>query len=122
MPNIVEKYHFGTITVEGKSYNHDVEIRWFPLSGEGHLEVLSWQREKSHIMDIVDVARSVADSPQIIIVGTGAVGMARVTEDAQKFIKEKGIELVIDKTGRAVDSFNKIQNDKKVIGLFHLTC
>jgi len=72
----------------------------------------------------------VEQNPDTIVIGTGETGLAKVTEDAQKFIKEKGIKLVIDITEQAVKTFNVINEESeeeegdqsRVIGLFHLTC
>jgi len=120
---MIEEYHFGSITIDGKTYNHDVEVRW---SGE----VLSWWRKESHVIDIDDIKRAVEQNPDVIIIGTGESGIAEVTEEAKKEIKSKGIELIIDLTEEAVKTFNIIKEEsekeegkqKKVIGLFHLTC
>lgn len=120
---MIEAYHFGSITIDGKNYNHDVEVRW---TGQ----VLEWWRQESHIIDVKDVERAVAEGPETIIIGTGESGVARVTENAENFIKEKGIELIIDKTGEATKTFNIIKEEseeeegeqRKAIGLFHLTC
>ena len=92
--------------------------------------MLEWQRKESHIFDIDSVKRAVEQSPDTLILGTGESGMAKATEDCQRFIKEKGIELIIDRTAEAVRTFNVIYQDsleeegeqRKVIGLFHLTC
>ena len=120
---MIEEYKFGQIIIDGKRYNFDVEVRW---TGE----VLQWQREESHIIDFKDVARAVSQKPEMIVIGTGAYGVAKVTPKAEKLIKDQGIELVIDSTQEAIKTFN-IQleaskeeegREKKVIGLFHLTC
>jgi hypothetical protein len=120
---MIEEYHFGSITIDDKTYNHDVEVRW---TGE----VLEWQRKESHLFDIDSAKRAVEQNPDTIIFGTGEMGIAKVSGDCRNFIKEKGIELIIDKTGEAVKTFNVILENsegeegrqKKVIGLFHLTC
>jgi len=120
---MIEEYHFGSITIDGKTYNHDIEVRWTS-------KVLEWWRAESHLIDIEDVKRATEQNPDLIVIGTGESGVAKVTEDAQKFIKEKRIELIIDKTGEATRTFNIIKEEsegeegeqKKVIGLFHLTC
>lgn len=120
---MIEEYHFGTITIDSKTYNEDVEVRW---TGE----VLKWWRGESHIIDVEDVKRAVEQKPETIIIGTGESGVARVTEEAQKFIKEKGIELIIDFTEQATRTFNIRKEEseteegkqERVIGLFHLTC
>lgn len=120
---MIQEYHFGSITIDGKTYNHDLELRW---TGE----VLSWWRKESHVIDAEAVGRAVEQGPEIIIIGTGESGMARVAEEAQEFIKGKGIKLIIDKTEEATKTFNIINEEseeeegvrRKVIGLFHLTC
>jgi len=133
---MIEEYHFGSITINGKTYDYDVEVRWAPKesakadpTGQA-CEVLSWWREESHLIDVESVKRAVEQEPETVIIGTGESGVAKVTKDAQNFIKEKGIELIIDKTGEATKTFNIIKEEseeeegeqRKVIGLFHLTC
>lgn len=115
---MIEEYHFGSITINGKTYSYDVEVK-------ENGEVLRWWRKESHIIDTGDVERAVEESPGIIVIGTGEAGIAKVTEEAQNFIQAKRIKLIIDKTGEAVKTFNIIlakEKQKKVIGLFHLTC
>jgi len=120
---MINEYKFGSITIDGKTYNHDVEVRW---TGE----VLKWWRKEGHVFDVEDVERTVKQNPETIILGTGAYGLCEVTEECQNFLKEKGISLIIDKTEEAVKTFNIIleeskpegERQNKVIGLFHLTC
>lgn len=120
---MIEEYHFGSITIDGKNYNYDIEVRW---TGE----VLDWRRKESHIIDVEDIKRAIEQNPEIIVISTGESGVARVTEEAKKEIASKGIELIVDVTGEAVKTFNVINEEsreeegiqKKVIGLFHLTC
>jgi len=120
---MIEEYHFGSITIDGKTYNHDVEVRW---TGE----VLPWRRRESHVIDVEDIKRAMEQNPETIIIGTGESGIAQVTEEAKNFIKGKGIELIIDLTEQATRTFNIRKEESgeeegkqnKVIGLFHLTC
>ena len=120
---MIEEYKFGSITIDGKTYNHDVEVRW---TGE----VLDWSRNESHIIDIKDIIRAIEQNPETIIIGTGENGVAQVTEEAQKEIKSRGITLIIDRTEQATKTFNIRKEEsleeegkqEKVIGLFHLTC
>jgi len=115
---MIEEYRFGYIKILGKSYNYDVEVRW---TGE----VLSWWRKESHIIDLEDIQRALSQKPELIIVGTGAYGVAKLTERAKQEIEKREIELIVDRTGKAVKTFNIIlekEKQKRVIGLFHLTC
>ena len=120
---MIEEYKFGLIIIDGKTYNHDVEVRWTD-------EVLDWSKEESHIIDIEDVAEAIEQNPEVIIIGTGEIGMAQVTEEAKEEITSRGIKLIIDHTEQAAKTFNVINDEsfeeegvqEKVIGLFHLTC
>lgn len=113
---MIEEYHFGSIKINGKIYNNDVEVLW---TGE----VLPWRFKERHVIDVEEVKKAVEKNPEIIIIGTGESGMAEVTEEAKKEIKSKRIELIIETTGKAIEIFNKnFETQKKVIGLFHLTC
>jgi len=120
---MIEEYKFGFIVIDGKTYEYDVEVRW---TGE----VLKWWRGESHIVDIEDVKRAIDQNPDLIVIGTGESGLAKVAERTKEEILSKGIGLIIDKTEEAVKTFNIQKREseeeegrqKKVIGLFHLTC
>ncbi len=120
---MIEEYQFGSITINGKTYDYDVEVRWTD-------EVLEWRRKESHLIDINDIKRAIGQSPNTIIIGTGEIGIAKITKEAQEFMKEKQINLIIDQTEQAIKTFNIINEEsvgeeggqEKAIGLFHLTC
>lgn len=120
---MIEEYKFGSITINGKNYDHDVEVRW---TGE----VLKWWRKEGHVVDVDDVKRTINQNPDTIIIGTGESGLAKVPEETKTAVKSKGIELITDLTEQATKTFNIISEEseeeegeqKKVIGLFHLTC
>jgi len=119
---MIEEYHFGSITIDGKTYTKEVEARW---TGE----VLYWGKP-DHNIDIDVVKRAVEQKPDTIVIGTGEMGVAKVTSEAKKYIEKNGIKLIIDVTAEAVKTFNIILEEskeeegkqEKVIGLFHLTC
>ena len=113
---MIENYFFGSMTVSGKTYNFDVEVR-------SNGEVLQWQRAESHIIDVNDVKRAVNEMPKTIVIGTGEAGLAEITSGARDFITKNNILLISGKTKEAVEIFNELLKKKeKVIGLFHLTC
>jgi hypothetical protein len=112
---MIEEYHFGSIKIDGETYNHDVQIG---LDNEVKL----WWREESHRIEKRDIEEVLGQNPEVIVIGTGEMGVAKVAEELQKEIKVKGIELIIEPTSEAVQTFNSLKKDKKVVGLFHLTC
>ena len=132
--NMIEEYYFGSITIDGKIYNHDVEVRWSPKESKAPYgagcKVLKWWRKESHFVYPEDVERAIEEKPEVIVIGTGESGVMEVGKDAKKEIESRGIELIIDITEEAIKTFNIINEEskkeegeqKKVIGLFHLTC
>ena len=107
---MIEDYHFGSITIDGQEYNHDVVV------GE---QVLQWTRRSSHVIDIDDIW--IGQKPDVIVIGTGDSGVAKVTDKARQIIEDKGIKLIIDVTSKAIKVFNYLQG-QNIIGFFHLTC
>ena len=120
---MIEEYHFGSITINGEIYQQDIAIDWLG-------RISDWQRQEGHVVDIEDVRRAVEQNPETIIIGTGEAGSAKVTDQAQKFVKENGIRLIMDLTEPATRTFNIRKEEseeeegrpEKIIGLFHLTC
>lgn len=131
---MIEEYKFGLIVIDGKKYTQDVEVRWtLPEKNslrEQECEVLKWWRKESHIFDLEDIQRALDQKPDLIVFGTGAYGVVKVSERTKREIEDRGIQLIIDKTEEAVKTFNiilreskrEIGKEKKVIGLFHLAC
>ena len=115
---IITDYKFGSIIVDGEEYTHDVEVR------SQTEEILPWERTKSHIIDIEDIERTLDQNPDLIIIGDGHSSVAKITDKAQKEIERKQIQLIIKATAEAVKDFNEemAKREKRVIGLFHLTC
>ena len=112
---MIEEYHFGSIKIDGETYNHDVQIG---LDNKVKL----WWRNQSHQIEKRDIEEVLSQNPETIVIGTGEMGVAKVSEKAQQEIKVKGIELIIEPTPEAIKTFNSLKKDKKVAGLFHLTC
>jgi hypothetical protein len=46
----------------------------------------------------------------------------KVPNELRKKLAQQHIEVIVEKTGKAVELFNTLGNSKKVIAAFHLTC
>lgn len=111
----IEHYSFGKITIEGKSYTSDVIIYSERVDS-------SWWRKEGHSLHIVDLKDVINAKPEILIVGTGYSGAMVIPEETKSYLKLNGIEVHIARTEKAVELFNKLQKDKKVVAALHLTC
>jgi hypothetical protein len=109
---MIEDYSFGRIVIDGKEYTSDVLI----VGGKVH----SWWRKQGHRVAPEDLDVVVNASPEMLVVGMGAHGAMKVPDRTRDYLKNKGIDLITEKTGNAVTIFNKLTGEKAAA--FHLTC
>ncbi|MBW3012565.1 hypothetical protein KY311_05235 [Candidatus Woesearchaeota archaeon] len=108
----IDSTSFGKIVIEGQEFAHDV---W--IFADGSIR----HRDKNHKIDADEIELLSEPKPDYIVIGTGQSGVAKVTSEARELAMEKGINLMIAETPDAINIFNEL-SDKKVAGIFHLTC
>jgi hypothetical protein len=81
-----------------------------------------WWRRSGHHLIIDDLKEALKVKPEVLVIGTGFMGLMKVDEAFKDHIQNENIVLIVEKTKKAVDIFNKISQTKKTIGAFHLTC
>jgi len=113
---MIESYSFGSMTVMGENHRNDLKIIEKQI-------VANWWRREGHAVYVEDIDDILYSGAKMLVVGTGAYGSMRVTEEAARAIKGRGIELVAVPTKEAVTIFNTLLGQgKRVAGAFHLTC
>jgi hypothetical protein len=111
----INHYSFGRITINDKMYTSDVII--YPERVDS-----SWWRKEGHYLQIADMTDVINAKPDVIVIGTGYSGAMTVPKETSEFIMSKGIEIHAERTEKAVELYNSLQKDKKVIAALHLTC
>ncbi len=111
----IEHYSFGKIVIDGKTYTSDVII--YP----GRVDA-SWWRKEGHYLQAVDLADIINAKPDLLIVGTGFSGVMAVPDETITFVGSKGIEIRVERTGKAVELYNIMRKERTVIAALHLTC
>ena len=101
--------------VDGKTFTSDVII--YP----GRVDP-SWWRKEGHALHPSDIQGVLDAKPDVLIVGTGYSGVMVVPEKTMRLVRSKGIEILVEKTEKAVGLYNSLQKDKTVIAALHLTC
>jgi hypothetical protein len=111
---------FGTITIDGKTYEHDVIIR---LSGEVVKRKKKLSKKyygTSHVLS-KDEAKFVFERGcEQLILGSGQIGNVHLSPEAEAYFAKKGCEVLLQPTPEAIGVFNR--SHAKKIGLFHVTC
>lgn len=112
----IDSYSFGTMEIEGVQYRGDIII--YPDKIRSN-----WYRRLGHTLNIEDLTDVLNFGPEILVIGTGALGKMEVPAEVTQSLNKKGIEVIAQMTGQAWDIFNQlVKQGKKVVGIFHLTC
>ena len=112
----IDSYQFGKIVIGGRAYNSDCLIL-------GDSVRANWRRKQGHLLTVEDLEPIMAAGPSILVVGCGALGLMKVSEDIQEVLREHDIELFAANTHKAVARFNELAGKgENVVGALHLTC
>lgn len=113
---MIESYRFGHITVDDVDYEEDLII--FPV----HVQE-GWWRDEGHKLKPQDLDSVIEYSPDVLVVGKGAYGRMKVTEETRSLLESEGIELIAERTEEAKDVYNRLlEEDRKAVAALHLTC
>jgi hypothetical protein len=111
---------FGEITIDGKTYDHDVIIR---VSGEIVKRKKKLSKKlygTSHVVSEEEAKFIFEKGCRRLILGSSQEGNVRLSPEAGAFFAKKDCEVVIEPTPQAIRAFNEAHGKK--IGLFHVTC
>lgn len=116
----IDGTRFGSITIDGKTYEHDVLI---DLSG-----AVSKRKKKlskkvygtSHTISRDEAEYVYQKGCEALILGTGQYDNVRLSPEAAAYFEKKDCPVIAKPTPEAIGTFNK--SKAKKIGLFHVTC
>ncbi len=109
-------YRFGQIKVGESRYTSDLIV----FEDEVHAP---WVRRQGHSLTAEDLQWVLSRKPDVILVGTGAVGALSVPQKIIDELSEQGVKLVALQTEAAVDAYNeRTQKGERVAACLHLTC
>ena len=120
MKPLIDKTQFGSITINGKTFNHDVVIR-----KDGEVE----KRQKklsnavygtSHTISLEEAKYIYEKGATELIIGTGQYGIVELSDKAVQYFKKKKCEVKLSPTPEAIQQWNR--EEKEIIGMFHVTC
>jgi hypothetical protein len=113
----IEHYSFGRIRIDGTDYTNDVIL----LKGK----VISpwWRSAGGHVFAPEDLGEVISAAPEVVVLGTGHVGLVKVRGETIKAFEHAGTEVVEERTSMAVEEFNRLEAEgRDVAAAFHLTC
>jgi hypothetical protein len=111
---------FGAITIDGKTYEHDVVVR---LSGEVVKRKKKLSKKlygTSHVLSEDEAKFLFEKGCDQVVIGSGQMGNVHLSPEAEAYFERKGCEVLLKPTPQAVHMFNRSRARR--IGLFHVTC
>ena len=116
----IESTIFGAITIDGKTYEHDVVVR---LSGEVVKRKKKLSKRlygTSHMLSVDEAKFLFEKGCDQVVIGSGQMGNVQLSPEAEAYFERKGCEVLLKPTPEAIRIFN--QSRARRIGLFHVTC
>jgi hypothetical protein len=120
MKPAIRNAEFGSITVDGEVYEHDVVIR---LTGKVKKRKKKLSKQKygsSHTVSLEEAKHILDEGAKRLIIGTGQYGTLNLSDEAEKYFRKKGCSIELLPTPQAVELWNEAKG--KTIGMFHITC
>jgi hypothetical protein len=116
----INSFNFGFIVVDRKQYVYDVII--LPDGTVKEREATK-ARLGSHDIMWNDVAAIVNEQPEVMVIGTGVSGLARLSAKTEENLRQANVNLLVLPSFQAVDKFNQLVSEgKRVAALIHITC
>jgi hypothetical protein len=112
----VDEYSFGSITIDGQRYDHDLIIENGEIRARDKKASKRWKSEFGHTP--LSPEEDIPWSAGRLVVGTGAQGMLPVMDAVKEEAKTRGVTLASMPTEEAV----RCINDEDTNLILHLTC
>ncbi len=113
---MIDAYASGRVVVDGASYEADVIV--FPDRVESN-----WWRKEGHRLQMEDLGTVVGYGPDVLVVGSGSLGMMDVPPSTIEGLETRGISVIVLRTSEACTRFNALLAERKrVVAALHLTC
>ena len=116
----INRTEFGSITISGELYEHDVVIR---LSGKVKKRKKKLSKAKygtSHKVSLAEAEHIFEAGAKRLILGSGQDGNVELSEQAAEYFRKHGCAVELLPTPQAITVWNAASG--AVIGMFHVTC
>ena len=113
-----EKYSFGSIQIDGVTYEHDILIDRGEISKRKKKPSKKFRDDFGHTP--LSIEEAIPWKCKQLIVGTGAYGRLPVMDEIQSEAKQRKVKLVVLPTVEAIDLLK--QNLENTNAVLHVTC
>ena len=116
----IQTTEFGSITVDEEVFDHDIVIRLGGKVKKRKKKLSKEQYGSSHTVSLAEAEHIFDDGAERLIIGSGQYGNVKLSEEAERYFKEKGCTVDLHPTPEAIKVWNEAEG--RTIGMFHVTC
>lgn len=78
--------------------------------------------KKGHEVALEEIIEAMTESPDVLLVGTGASGLMKVLPEVQQEAETRNIQIITQPTAEACDIYNQLSISQRMVAALHLTC
>jgi hypothetical protein len=116
----IDRTSFGSVTIEGEVYDHDVLIRLGGAVKKRKKKLSKAVYGTSHKISLDEAKHVHQKGAERLIVGAGQYGLVELSDEAAAYFEEKNCPVDLLPMKEAIQAWNEAEG--AVIGLFHVTC
>jgi hypothetical protein len=117
---MIDSTRFGSITIAGEPYDHDVVIRLSGKVKKRKKKLSKRQYGTSHTVSLDEAKHIHQPGARLLIIGNGQSGLLELSDEAAEFLRKTGCAVQLFPTPEAVAAWNAASG--AVIAMFHVTC
>lgn len=110
---MIESISMGKLLFQGKLSRSDTIVY------SDHMNTKWWIKSRTKV-EVGDLEEVFQAEPEVVVFGLGFMMPISVSDDAVAALKDKEIEVYVEKAEKAAEIYNEFTAKKKTIGLFHL--
>jgi hypothetical protein len=115
----IEKFSFGSIQIDGETYEHDVVIDQGEIKKRKKKPSKKFRDKFGHTP--LSIEEKIPWKCRQLIIGNGFSGALPVMDAVKRKAEKRGVELIILPTPKAVERLNKESTDD-TNAVIHVTC
>jgi hypothetical protein len=116
----IDRTRFGSVTIDGQVYEHDVLIRLGGRVEKRKKKLSKAVHGTSHIISLAEARHVYQKGAEVLLIGAGQYGTVTLSEEAAAYFERHRCQVQLLPTPEVIQAWN--QAEGAVIGLVHVTC
>ena len=116
----IDRTQFGSVTIDGKAFEHDVIIRLGGKVAKRKKRLSKAVYGTSHTISLAEAEHVYQKGAVRLIIGAGQSGTVALSDEAAAYFKRHDCQVELLPTPEAIPVWNEAEG--AVIGLLHVTC